>query len=134
MIQAMFERIGVRRKMNQSRQPRGCMMCSSLYVRANGEVPCWDDVGEEQILRIVDAQVLPKEGSQLFHSPELQSIRQSFMHGQDPFPGLCERCAVHGQGGPGHPVPAHHPGCSTHRGFILMPFVVSPMHSSEQTA
>jgi len=86
--------------MNLSHQPRGCMMCSSLYVRANGEVPCWDSVGEEQILQIVDAQVLQKEDSQLFHSPELQFIRQSFMYGQDPFPGLCERCAVHGHGGP----------------------------------
>jgi hypothetical protein len=27
------------------------MMCTSLYVKANGDIPCWDDVGESHILR-----------------------------------------------------------------------------------
>jgi len=27
-----------------------CGMCNSLYVKANGELQCWDDVGEDLIL------------------------------------------------------------------------------------
>jgi len=77
-------------------------MCHSLYVKANGELPCWDDVGEELVLRTLDANRL-QEGTErsVFYSPELQHIRQSFLAGKDPHPEFCSRCAVRGHGG-GH--------------------------------
>jgi hypothetical protein len=34
---------------------RGCLMCDSLYIKANGEMPCWDDVGESRVLRKLDS-------------------------------------------------------------------------------
>ncbi len=77
-----------------------CVMCHSLYVKANGELPCWDDVGEDLIHRTLDVDSL-KNGreSSLFQSPELLHIRRSFLRGEYPYPGLCERCAVRNQGG-----------------------------------
>ncbi len=38
----------------------GCLMCDSLYIKANGELPCWDDAGEEKILRALDLDALAK--------------------------------------------------------------------------
>ena len=75
-------------------------MCDSLYVKANGELPCWDDVGEELIFRKLDAEKL-RDGLErnIFHSPELLHIPESFLRGENPRSGLCERCAVRGHGG-----------------------------------
>lgn len=67
-------------------------MCDSLYVKANGELPCWDDVGEDLILGTVD------EKDSLFHSPALVEIRRAFLEGRDPHPQVCSRCAVRGHG------------------------------------
>lgn len=75
--------------------PRGCLMCDSLYVKANGEMPCWDDVGEQLILRRLSWTGLP-EGKEpdLFASPELVEIRRAFLEGRLPHPALCRSCAV----------------------------------------
>jgi hypothetical protein len=51
----------------------GCFMCNSLYVRANRETPCWDDVGEQMILRVLDEHALQNERElPIFYSTELQ--------------------------------------------------------------
>ena len=77
----------------------GCLMCDSLYVKANGELPCWDDVGEDLVLRTVDEQNLrARGGEKLFDSPELVHIRKAFLDGRTPHPDLCSKCAVHGHG------------------------------------
>jgi molybdenum cofactor biosynthesis enzyme MoaA len=77
-----------------------CLMCTSLYVKANGELPCWDDVGEnELVFRTLDVNALADGRERnIFYSPELRYIRQSFLQGQDPFPEVCSRCAVRGHG------------------------------------
>lgn len=78
----------------------GCTMCHSLYVKANGEMPCWDDVGEAMILRTLDeGALLDDRESPVFYGAELQHIRQSFIDGKQPFPDFCSLCAVRGQGG-----------------------------------
>ena len=77
----------------------GCIMCHSLYVKANGEMPCWDDVGESKILRHLDYEALQNgEERNLFYSPDLLAIRKAFSAGQEPFPDLCRRCAARGHG------------------------------------
>src|SRR5262245_42472879 len=77
-----------------------CMMCHSLYVKANGEMPCWDDIGETLTLRTLDEKALQAgHDAPVFYGPELQNIRRAFMSGQDPYPGLCDFCAVRGHGG-----------------------------------
>jgi hypothetical protein len=78
----------------------GCMMSHSLYVKANGEMPCWDAIGETLVLRTLDEAALQdNRESPVFYGPELQHIRQSFMAGGDPHPGLCEFCSVRGHNG-----------------------------------
>lgn len=73
------------------------MMCHSLYVKANGEMPCWDDIGETLTLRTLDEGALQENReSPIFHGVELQRIRQAFIDGHDPYPGLCDFCAVRG--------------------------------------
>src|SRR4051812_27033581 len=83
-----------------SEPARGCTMCHSLYVKANGEMPCWDDVGETLTLRRLDEAAL-QNGAQppIFYGPELQRIRKAFMSGEDPYPGMCDFCAVRGHSG-----------------------------------
>ena len=54
---------------------RGCMMCHSLYVKANGEMPCWDDIGETLILRTLDESALQNNRElPIFHGSELRGI------------------------------------------------------------
>lgn len=80
---------------------RGCFMTQGLYLKANGELPCWDDVGESKILRKLDP-LATSEGRELNISKfdALLHIRRSFAEGQFPHPGLCERCAVRSAGVP----------------------------------
>ncbi len=48
---------------------RGCIMCNSLYVKANGEVPCWEDVGEDLIFRTLQAGALgQRKERNIFHT------------------------------------------------------------------
>ena len=76
---------------------RGYIICNSLYVKANGEVPCWEDVGEDLIFRTLQTEALgQRKERNIFHSPDFLRIRRSFMEGRYPYPAFCERCAVRG--------------------------------------
>ena len=78
---------------------KGCLMCDSLYVKANGEFPCWDDVGEDLILRVVEEKpLLAQEETGLFDFSGLVEIRKAFLEGRAPHPDLCSKCAVWGHG------------------------------------
>jgi len=79
--------------------PRGCIMCDGLYIKANGEMPCWDDVGEELILRhLAPAKTEQSVERDLFYFPELTRLREEFLAGRLPQPEYCPRCAVLGHG------------------------------------
>jgi wyosine [tRNA(Phe)-imidazoG37] synthetase (radical SAM superfamily) len=81
------------------RSLRACIMYDSLYVKANGEMPCWDDVGEARILRTLGYDdLITGNEEDLFSFSELRYIRTSFAHGKTPYPGLCEFCAVREHG------------------------------------
>ncbi len=57
---------------------RGCLMCHSLYVKANGQLPCWDDIGETLILRTLNEQALrDNHESPIFYGTDLQRIRKA---------------------------------------------------------
>src|SRR5688572_20970959 len=78
---------------------RGCLMCDSLYIKANGEMPCWDDVGESRVLRRLNfAELSAGVERELFSHSSLIQLRRSFMDGKMPHRGLCERCAVRSHG------------------------------------
>ncbi|MEM8995693.1 MAG: radical SAM protein [Acidobacteriota bacterium] len=77
----------------------GCIMCDSLYVKPDGALPCWDDVGEDLILRTLDEKALIAGREQpIFSSPHLVEIRQAFLDGRMPHPDFCSRCPVYGHG------------------------------------
>ena len=105
-------------------------MCDSLYVKANGELPCWDDVGEELIFRKLDAEKL-RDGLErnIFHSPELLHIRESFLRGENPHTGLCERCAVRGHGGTDLRLRPKGDAGFTSRGVLPLSPLLSAMHT-----
>jgi tetratricopeptide (TPR) repeat protein len=76
---------------------RGCVMCSGLYLRFNGQLPCWDNVGESHVLRTVTREGLESgREKDLFAFPELLHIRSSFAAGVLPYPEDCTRCAMLG--------------------------------------
>lgn len=85
----------------EPKSPRGCFMTQGVYLKANGELPCWDDVGESRILRKLDPEALA-DGREVGLSTfaELRHIRDSFAAGKLPHPGLCENCAVRSAGLP----------------------------------
>jgi len=74
-------------------------MCDSLYVKANGEMPCWDDSGEDLILRQLEpgAMIAGREQN-LFEFDRLVAIRRAFLSGHAPYPEYCNRCAMYGHG------------------------------------
>ncbi len=77
----------------------GCIMCDSLYVKPDGGLPCWDDVGEDLILRTLDEQKLIAGTEEpVFYTPELKHIRSSFRAGELPYPDFCTRCPLNGHG------------------------------------
>ncbi len=72
-----------------------CVMCDGLYVKANGELPCWCDVGEDLILDVVSADKLMHPDYDLLNHPRIQEIRRAFQEERRyPFPDLCDRCAM----------------------------------------
>ncbi|MET3763070.1 hypothetical protein [Sphingomonas sp. UYEF23] len=74
---------------------RGCFMTQGLYLKANGEMPCWDDVGESKILRQLDPKKLEEGGEiDIYRFGALKHIRTEFAAGRLPYPGLCDGCAV----------------------------------------
>ncbi|MEM1179194.1 MAG: radical SAM protein [Acidobacteriota bacterium] len=77
----------------------GCIMCDSLYVKPDGGLPCWDDVGEGLILRTLDEEALIAGREEpIFSSPHLVAIRRAFLEGRAPHPEFCSRCPVYGHG------------------------------------
>jgi len=77
----------------------GCLMTDSLFIRANGDLACWDDVGEYLILRTISPDALRRgQELDLFDFDELKRIRASFLSGEAPHE-ICSRCAVRGLGG-----------------------------------
>ncbi|MEM6797661.1 MAG: hypothetical protein AAF725_27080, partial [Acidobacteriota bacterium] len=65
-------------------------MCDSLYIKPGGAMPCWDDVGEDLILRRLDERrLVAGQESAIFFSPELKQIRAEFQAGRMPHPDFC---------------------------------------------
>jgi len=80
---------------------RSCFMAQGLYLKANGEMPCWDDVGEAKILRKLAPDALANGAERNIASfEELLRIRSAFANERYPNPGVCESCAVRDAGLP----------------------------------
>lgn len=69
-------------------------MCDSLYVKANGSLPCWCNSGESTILGTLDLESLERPDFDLFNIEPLVQLRRTVIVKQEwPFPDPCSRCA-----------------------------------------
>ena len=72
-----------------------CRAKHFLYLRANGDIPCYCDQGEEIVLARLDVDdpapwcvVDP-----VLEGPPFLDLRRSLLEGKAPFPDTCPRCA-----------------------------------------
>ncbi|MEM8997095.1 MAG: hypothetical protein AAGF23_20095, partial [Acidobacteriota bacterium] len=73
-------------------------MTDGLYLRANGEIACWGHFGDLHVLDRVDEAWLRRPDANLVELPKLVELRGSFRGGGLPFPELCPKCPVLGDG------------------------------------
>jgi hypothetical protein len=69
-----------------------CEILSTLYVKANGEIPCHDDAGESITLGHI-GQCGPAGIHQLLEGKTYDHIHRALASSQVPWPGTCESCA-----------------------------------------
>ena len=67
-----------------------CEILRTLYVRANGQIPCNDDLGERQGLGWVEPGFTLRA---LFESEPYVRIREALKRAEPPWPDLCAQCA-----------------------------------------
>jgi len=73
-------------------------MAQGIYLKANGELPCWGHIGESLIHGQVDRAWLESDEGDLVGMPAIVGIRQAFAEGRLPFPSLCQHCVYLGAG------------------------------------
>ncbi len=74
-------------------QVRGCSMVDGLYLRADGELPCWCGPGEVIVHARLALGSVPASPQDL---APIRAVRRAFAEGRLPFPGTCEGCQVLG--------------------------------------
>lgn len=71
-----------------------CQILRTLYVRANGEIPCEDDFGERLTLGwLPDDPETPAIG-RILENDAFATIRAAFARGEAPWPEVCRSCAL----------------------------------------
>jgi wyosine [tRNA(Phe)-imidazoG37] synthetase (radical SAM superfamily) len=70
-----------------------CEILSSLYLRANGEIPCFDDAGSNLALASIgeNERFYP---SKVFGNPLYTHIRESLTADRAPWTDVCNKCAM----------------------------------------
>lgn len=68
-----------------------CPSIDSLFLRAWGDLVCWDDAGSEQLLQAWDPAI---DYADLFLDGPYQEIRRATRAGRMPWPQRCERCLL----------------------------------------
>lgn len=75
----------------------GCPMGDGLYLKANGELPCWCHEGEREVLDQIDTAWLQRPDADLIGHPQLIKLRQALRDGELPYPDLCPSCPALGE-------------------------------------
>ncbi len=70
-----------------------CAILSSLYVRANGEIPCYDDAGAQIMLTSVSADRVFNADTEL-NNHAFSHIRSSLLAERMPWENTCKRCSM----------------------------------------
>ena len=69
-----------------------CPTVASIYLRATGDLVCWDDAGNEMVLQAWSPDV--HYGHQVWLGEPYEAVRRSLWEGKLPFPWVCQRCLV----------------------------------------
>jgi len=78
---------------SRRRPPVNCLITRRLYIRANGDIPCYDDAGDRTILgRVSEADDWTIQS--VFDNASYTHVRGSLGRGEAPWPALCGTCAV----------------------------------------
>lgn len=80
-----------------------CRILRSLYLRANGEIPCDDDFGEQMNLGWVQKNVRFSP-TEVFSNEKYKAIEEAFLSGTMPWGRICNHCALNR---PSDPVDNH---------------------------
>jgi len=76
------------------RPPRETLTCpsvDSIYLRATGDLVCWDDAGNDTVLQAWDETL--HYGRDVWLGEPYEAVRRSLWNGRMPFPA-CESCLV----------------------------------------
>lgn len=89
-------RLSRRRLLRKLDRPRmlGCVMCDALFLRPNGDAPCWCDGGKYHLLFNAGEARLQEDDFDAANHEALRGIRESFQAGRLPFPEYCGKCAM----------------------------------------
>ena len=72
-----------------------CGILRSLYVKANGQILCDDDFGEQILLGTLGYEAEEGPGiDDILDNENYRHIRDSFGRGEPPWPDVCTRCAL----------------------------------------
>lgn len=72
-----------------------CEILRTLYIKANGEILCNDDQGEQILLGIPSYHAKFIGIHEILTNENYKKIRTSYQGGRVPWPGICEKCAFH---------------------------------------
>ncbi len=68
-----------------------CPSVDSIFLRAWGDLVCWDDAGSDHVLQAWDPSV---DYADVFLNGPYEQVRQSVAQGQMAWPEICERCLL----------------------------------------
>lgn len=74
-----------------ARPPLACPSIDSLFLRAWGDLVCWDDAGSDRVLQAWDPAV---DFAEVFLNGPYRQIRESLEEGRMPWPEECSRCLL----------------------------------------
>jgi hypothetical protein len=74
-----------------TRPPLACPSVDSIFLRAWGDIVCWDDAGSDHVLQAWDPAV---DYADVFLNGPYQEIRRSLEEGRMPRPEECGKCLL----------------------------------------
>lgn len=109
----------------------GCPMGDGLYLKANGELPCWCHIGETEVLDQIDTAWLQHPDNDLLGHPQLKALRLALRQGELPYPDLCGSCPALGEGDVPDVRPRHFDRLLVEPSYLCAldcPACISPKH------
>lgn len=79
------------RPIAMARPPLVCPSIDSIFLRAWGDLVCWDDAGSDHVLQPWDPSV---NYADVFRNGPYRAIRESLGEGRLPWPEECSRCLL----------------------------------------